>query len=288
MTKGMVSCPGSCGELFQGLVGEQEILLSYGIEKCSRVRLDRASSLARQAQGEKVRRALELLPVANAFSFVQESDLPISKGYSSSTADMVSCLQAAALGQKQLLKASDLTRLCAKIEPTDSVAFADWTVINPLTGQVVWQTDWRPELYVYILEPVEMVTTLDLVRMKDSPSYPAEESKRLLPLFQAACQEKSLEKLGHLATYSALLNNQRLPKPYLEELLNLVKKYQCLGLNVAHSGTLVGLLLSREQLEVLPKLEAELARSASGAYYQTRTLSRIIFEGVQPVREEID
>ena len=65
-------------------------------------------------------------------------------------------------------------------------------------------------------------------------------------------------------------------------------EYQCLGLNVAHSGTLVGLLLSREQLEVLPKLEAELARSASGAYYQNRTLSRIIFEGVQPVREEID
>ena len=133
-----------------------------------------------------------------------------------------------------------------------------------------------------------MVTTLDLVRMKDSPSYPFEESKRLLPLFQEACQEKSLEKLGHLASYSALLNNQRLPKPYLKELLNLVKKYQCLGLNVAHSGTLVGLLLSREQLEVLPKLEAELARSASGAYYQTRTLSRIIFEGVQPVREETD
>ena len=85
-----------------------------------------------------------------------------------------------------------------------------------------------------------------------------------------------------------MLNNQRLPKPYLKELLNLVKEYQCLGLNVAHSGTLVGLLMSREQLEVLPKLEAELARSASGAYYQTRTLSRIIFEGVQPVREEID
>ena len=192
----MVSCPGSCGELFQGLVGEQEILLSYGIEKCSRVRLDRASSLARQAQGEKVRRALELLPVANAFSFVQESDLPISKGYSSSTADMVSCLQAAALGQKQLLKASDLTRLCAKIEPTDSVAFADWTVINPLTGQVVWQTDWRPELYVYILEPVEMVTTLDLVRMKDSPSYPAEESKRLLPLFQRLVRRRVWKRLA--------------------------------------------------------------------------------------------
>ena len=231
---------------------------------------------------------MELLPESNVFSFVQESDLPISKGYSSSTADMVSCLQAAALGQKQLLKAADLTRLCAKIEPTDSVAFADWTVIDPLTGQVVWQTDWRPELYVYILEPVEMVTTLDLVRMKDSPSYPAEESKRLLPLFQAACQEKSLEKLGHLASYSALLNNKRLPKPYLKELLALVKKYQCLGLNVAHSGTLVGMLLNKEQLEVLPKLEAELARSASGAYYQTRTLSRIIFEGVQPVREETD
>ena len=97
-----------------------------------------------------------------------------------------------------------------------------------------------------------------------------------------------MEKLSHLTSYSALLNNKRLPKPYLKELLNLVKEQQCLGLNVAHSGTLVGLLLSREQLEVLPQLEAELARSASGAYYQTRTLSRIIFEGVQPVREETD
>ena len=53
MTKGIVSCPGSCGELFQGLVGEQEVLLSYGIEKRSRVRLDGASSLARQDQGER-------------------------------------------------------------------------------------------------------------------------------------------------------------------------------------------------------------------------------------------
>ena len=75
------------------------------------------------------------------------------------------------------------------------MAFADWTVINPLTGQVVWQTDWRPELYVYILEPVEMVTTLDLVRDEGQSELSAEESKRLLPLFQAACQEKSLEKL---------------------------------------------------------------------------------------------
>ena len=142
MTKVMVSCPGSCGELFQGLVGEQEVLLSYGIEKSSRVRSDGASSLARQDQGEKVRRALELLPESNAFSFVQESDLPISKGYSSSTADMVSCLQAAALGQKQPLRAADLTRLCAKIEPTDSVAFENWTVINRSSMFISWSL-WR-------------------------------------------------------------------------------------------------------------------------------------------------
>ncbi len=82
-----------------------------------------------------------------------------------------------------------------------------------------------------------------------------------------------------------MLNKPTATQTLSERTTGFGKEYQCLGLNVASlSGTLVGLLLSKEQL-ILPKLEAELGRSASGSYYQTRTLSRIIFEGVQPVRE---
>ncbi|MBP2621339.1 GHMP family kinase ATP-binding protein [Streptococcus panodentis] len=281
-----ISCPGSCGELFQGLFGEQEVLLSYGIDRRSCAALQAADAPESvQLPGEKVRQAVALLAEGDSLALCRESNLPVGKGYSSSTADMISCLQAAAVQRGQLLTAAELTRLCACIEPTDSVAFADWTAINPLSGQIIWQTDWRPDLYVYILEPAQEQATLDLVRMKDCCSYPAAESQQLLPLFQKACRQRDVEQVGQLATYSALLNDQRLPKPYLKELMRLTEEFSFPGLNIAHSGTLVGLLLRPEELELLPQLEARLARSAVSDYYQKRSLSQLMYEGVQPVRE---
>lgn len=288
MSKIRISCPASCGELFQCVVDGEERLLSYGIDKRSFVTLSSGQSDAAQPGGDKVRQALALLPDYQGAGLTQLSAIPQGKGYSSSTADMVSALQAVSLYQQRSLSAEELTRLCARIEPTDSVAFADWTVINPLSGELVWQTDWQPELYVYILEPIETVPTLDLVRMKDCPLYPAEESSQLFPLFQQACLEGDLAKIGQLATFSTLLNDRRLPKPYLKDIISLARAYGCLGVNIAHSGTLVGLLLERERLQVLPILEREIAQTAFADYYQKRSLSPILYEGVRQWEDVTD
>lgn len=274
-----VSCPGSCGELFQCVIDGQEYLLSYGINLKSYARITDENM---DPLGTKVVQVLSQLPPSKEVRAIEnKSNLAIGKGLSSSTADMVACLQAWSVFQGRALSAEELTRYCALVEPTDSTAFAQWTVINPLTGGVVFQTDWEPELYVYILEPRKTEWTVELTRMTNSPNYPCFESAILLDEFKLACQEKSLAKIGQLATKSALFNNQRLSKPYLEEIIDLVTKQGFLGINVAHSGTVIGVLMTKSQLSNLSFLEVSLSKTMIGDYYDQRYLSKICFDGVK-------
>lgn len=273
-----VACPASCGELFQCVLGNRECLLSYGISRRSFLTLEYgvvgSKTVVQETQMRQVLSGLKGVKLSH------HREVAVGKGYSSSTADLVVSLQAVSVYEENFLTAATLTSLCAQLEPTDSVAFADWTVIDPLSGQVIWQTDWRPELYVYVLEPKDRLDTTTLSRMIDSPCYPAQESAALLPLFQEACQNRDQRKLGELATLSARLNNHRLPKPYLEELIQLAQDKGGLGINVAHSGTILGILLDDCGRDRLAELEETLEQSRLSAYYSKRFLSPIIYEGV--------
>lgn len=282
-----VSCPGSCGELFQCVIGDRECLMSYNIDKRSYVKIcqdENAMGIA--CLGHKMQQALGLLPEVKGVRLEHYLEFPVGKGCSSSTADMLSGLKALSLYQGQTLSSERLTALCASVEPTDSVGFDQWTVIDPLSGQVLWQTDWQPNLYVYVLEPLDTLKTIGLVRMKDCLAYPDEISASLLTRFKEACQAKSLTMLGQLATDSALLNNKRLPKPYLEDIISLANQFGCLGVNIAHSGTVVGILLAEEHLERLEELEEAIQKHSLASYYQHRTLCQIIYEGVKEKRGE--
>ncbi|MGT2933975.1 GHMP family kinase ATP-binding protein [Streptococcus catagoni] len=286
MKKIRVSCPGSCGELFQGVYQGQEVLLSYNINKVSQITLSSHPKKHKLPKRKsKLRAALQLLPDLEKIRVDHKSQLPIGKGYSSSTADLASFLQAAFLYQGTFKTADEISRLCAQIEATDSVAFSDWTVINPLTGERIWQTSWKPDLYVYVLEPDVSIETDKIRRITACDSYATVESENLFPLFQEACQEESLEKLGKLATYSALLNNKRLPKPYLEEVLELVFSNQYLGINIAHSGSLIGILLKKEELASLDKFEKQIKNSPLAAYYKSRSLCQVTYQGMVNLEE---
>ncbi len=279
------SCPGSCGELFQGVKDGQEFLLTYGINRKSYARLIREAEETEFAIGEKVNKVLEqLAPLKDGWKLEKKSTLPIGKGMSSSTADMLVGLQALAVFQNRYLTAEELTTFCCQIEPTDSIAFAEWTVINPLSGQILFQTDWKPELYVYILEPRKTEWTVELARMTECPTYPVQASQALLDNFKEACRSKNEVLLGQIATTSALLNNTRLPKPYLADIITLVNQLGLLGVNVAHSGTVVGILMTKSQLPLISVIEANFSKGEIGKYYDQRYLSRICFEGVKKVK----
>ncbi|MDU2420280.1 MAG: kinase, partial [Streptococcus parasanguinis] len=179
----IASCPGSCGELFQCVVDGREFLMSYGIEKKSQVVIGPQAGQVGEVLRPKMLQVMNELTDQIDFDFSFQTDISIGKGYSSSTADMLSILGAYSAYKHKEVSVSLLTSLCSKIEPSDSVGFSDWTVMNPLNGEIKWQTRWKPKLYVYILEPDQMVDTTSFIRMTDSPLYPAEQSEKLLTDF---------------------------------------------------------------------------------------------------------
>lgn len=282
----IASCPGSCGELFQCVVDGHEFLMSYGIEKKSQVLIGAQAGVVGEELRPKMLQVMNELTDQIDFDFSFQTDISIGKGYSSSTADMLSILGAYSAYKHKEVSVSILTSLCSKIEPSDSVGFADWTVMNPINGEIKWQTKWKPNLYVYMLEPDQIVDTTSFIRMTDSSLYPAEQSEKLLTDFQTACDTQSVKRLGQVATISALLNNRRLPKPYLEDIIEITTEFGLLGVNVAHSGSIVGILLTKDQLIYLNKLEERLSQHPLASYYSIRNLSKIIYEGLKVKKVE--
>ncbi|MFM2488659.1 hypothetical protein ABW365_11060 [Enterococcus avium] len=97
------SCTGSCGELIQGWLGDSQKLVSYGIDRFSKVTLQTgiASKGAKPKIEKAINKTLDHLRIPNAkrekLSFVINSELPIAKGMASSTADIAAACQATAL-----------------------------------------------------------------------------------------------------------------------------------------------------------------------------------------------
>jgi uncharacterized protein involved in propanediol utilization len=64
----------------------------------------------------------------------------------------------------------------------------------------------------------------------------------LLTALRRSIEHQDARLLGQVATASAILNQGFLPKPCFDVLLKLVERTEALGLQVAHSGTVAGLL----------------------------------------------
>jgi uncharacterized protein involved in propanediol utilization len=65
----------------------------------------------------------------------------------------------------------------------------------------------------------------------------------LVGALRRAFASGDLRLLGRIATASAIVNDEFLPKPMFSEILALVSAHALLGVAAAHSGTLVSLLL---------------------------------------------
>lgn len=65
--------------------------------------------------------------------------------------------------------------------------------------------------------------------------------------FQQAVTQKSIHLLGKAASVSAACNQTILPKPFWREIVEVTENLDLVGLNVSHSGTVVGILYELEK-----------------------------------------
>ncbi|MRZ82005.1 cobalamin biosynthesis protein [Paeniclostridium sordellii] len=252
-------CPASCGEFVQGMIRDKEYLSSYAIDKFSKVTLEEKLECINRGP-LKTRRAIE--EVFKQFGLPRkemrnisihiESDIPISKGMASSTADIGATIKATLNLIGKDLNEYDISKLATRIEPTDSIFIRENTIFNPLDASIKKKLGVIDTGKVIILEPNEKLSTR-YIRRKDNYQKLKKQNKYIIEyafkLLEQGIQNKDLNLIGQACNISSVANENIHKKKYLSEIMDISKEYGACGVNIAHSGTVIGILLENDMDE---------------------------------------
>jgi uncharacterized protein involved in propanediol utilization len=196
---------------------------------------------------ETVRLVLAELNAADVGgSITIESSVPEAKGYGSSTADCVAAALSAADALGRVLAEEDLARLVVEAEvASDNFMFRHAVLFAHREGVVLeYFTKYVPKLEVLGIDTAREAQVKTLEFPPASYSWRQRQSfGTLRSALRRAIQTGDINLLGRLATASACINELFLPKPMFSEVHLIAEKAKALGVAVAHSGTVVSILL---------------------------------------------
>jgi uncharacterized protein involved in propanediol utilization len=213
-----------------------------------------------------------------------EGAIPIGHGYGSSTADVVAAIRAVAAGVGVTLRRSTVCRLAvAAEEASDAVAYEDQIVLfAQREGCVIehFGDAFPPLIVVGFSDGVSPINTLRLQPAR----YDGEEIELfrvLRGLTYRSIRQQDARMLGQVATISARISQRHLPKPHWDAVLQLAEEYGALGVQVAHSGTLFGILLDPEMPKAAGHATA-LAKAVKGMSFKRVQIFAVNAEGALP------
>lgn len=270
---GVASAPGHHGEILQGVFHTDGGLTRGLVTLPCTVYTTRAVftpapggeiTVSPEWKG-KARRAAELAvraitppgaPVAGGHLELT-GDIPLCRGFGSSTSDVLAAIRAVKDAFVSPLTPEDVARLAVQAETaSDSLMFDESTVLfAQREGTVIEDFGFRmPPLRVlgFGSRPEgggRGVDTLSLAPAR----YRSDEIELfgiLRTMLREAIQTKDVALLCAVASRSAEINQRHLPVPLLDRVQAAAREAGALGVHVAHSGDIAGLLFDRDDPDV--------------------------------------
>ncbi|ESX09180.1 hypothetical protein X766_33735 [Mesorhizobium sp. LSJC255A00] len=266
-------CCGTFGELLQGqlpagsIPGDPHFLVTMPIALFARAHFmpisGTRSVTVYPSQKVKAKRLAENLVVALGASggiLLLRSELPEGKGLASSSADLVATARSIACSFNRRIRTSLIEKLMAEIEPSDGVMYPGVVAYQQRTCGLLSFLGQMPPLAIVGIDEGGTFETVDYDRRRGeiSASHRA-EYHQLLDRARRAIPQGDTATIGRIATASALLHQERVPKEHLNSMLKASEATDALGVIVAHSGTMIGILLDRMAPDFPPKLRSVLA-----------------------------
>lgn len=246
------AAPGTCGEFVQGRLDGTDYLINSPIDRFSTatVRRSRRTGI-RTADPDRYSKVARLLAMLGAHEAECDgleieiaSDLPTGKGMASSTADLVAALGAALHHMGITLSVPDICRSLIAIEPSDCTHIPGVAHVGHLCGRVF--RSFRPPscLRVLVLDCGGSVDTVGFDRKRAHHVYARHEKEMREALYLARCGLAAGDAvlLAQAATMSARLSQQILHKAPFDEVVRIAETTGALGVNCAHSGSVLGIL----------------------------------------------
>jgi uncharacterized protein involved in propanediol utilization len=180
------------------------------------------------------------------------STVPLGVGMGSSTADVTATIRAIANFHGTRPSAEKIAQVAVQVEwASDPIMIDDQVALFAQREGRVLESLGRllPRMVVVgcIADPAP--GGVDTVTLPPA-AYSADdvETFRLLRAeVRAAVRAGDVARLGQVATASALVSQRFLPKPTLELLLDLCKRCGGCGVQVAHSGTVAGVIFDPDR-----------------------------------------
>jgi L-threonine kinase len=176
------------------------------------------------------------------------SQLPEGKGLASSSADLVATARAMAAHFSLTLSTPVLHSLMRRIEPSDGVMYDEITAFYHREVELLSCLGPVPPLTILAVDEGGQVDTLAFnarpvqVAQADAATY-----AELLEDLRRAVAGADVAELGRVATRSAIMNQSRLSKRWLDQVVDICAHVGGLGVAAAHSGTHLGILLATDR-----------------------------------------
>jgi len=188
------------------------------------------------------------------------SNVPVGRGMGSSTSDVIATIKAVSDCHRVRLAPERIAQLAVLAERAcDSIMIDDRVVLFAhRRGAVLEVLGCRlPPLVVIgcVSGPADGVDTLELP-LAQYAQHEIETFCGLRVALRRSIIAQDVELLGRVATASARINQRFLPKPELDFLIALSGQLSAAGVQIAHSGTVAGLLFDAR----LPDLTSRIDR----------------------------
>ncbi|SDF07560.1 GHMP kinase [Sporolituus thermophilus] len=285
-----VRAPGTCGELVQGTIDGENFLITCPVDLYSEVEIIGDGRPHRNVGSKTltaVRKTLQYLGHGEAQLSVRVcSDLPVGKGMASSSADISAACQAAALYVGRCLTPDEIADIALSIEPTDGLFYPGIMMIDHVHGRIRRFLGMPPALFIAVFDVGGQVDTQCFNRRSDLAGLNAAKEKQVrqaLELVRRGLATGDSSLIGQGATISAIANQAILYKPCLETIIELTVRFGAVGVNVAHSGTVLGVLFPADRkAAIAPCVDAVLSACPNIAFFRT---VRLIAGGLTIVRD---
>lgn len=278
-----VRIPGTCGELVQGRVKgkDSHITCPVGIFSSVSVELTEFSgqiecSPDKVKTREAVRKTLELLGHTSMGAKVSvSSQIPLGKGMASSTADIVGGCLATAKALGESITAEMVADIAISIEPTDGIMCEGIVCFDHLRGEIIEALGDPPPIDILVVDPGGKIDTLRFNSRREVCATVHRKNENFvleaLDLVKEGINKRDIQLVGKGATLSALCNQEILYKRELADIISISRSLGGVGVNVAHSGTVIGVLLPPNFSEIqLLKKRIKKRCGNHMLFYQTR------------------
>jgi L-threonine kinase len=213
-----------------------------------------------------------------------QNPIPRSKGMGSSTVDVAAAIAATGLALGRELTAQEVGCIAVSVEPSDGLMFPGIARFDHRQGRDFELLGPPPPMEIVALDFGGQVDTLEFngVDRRELWQSLSDEAAEALRLVRQGVQQGDPALVGRGASISARANQRVLFKPQLDRVLEFAQSVGAAGVNVGHSGTVIGVLL-----DARPRRGKSTYHQARRAFPNAETVQhfRLLGGGLQAVPE---